>query len=148
MGLGPYNPMTWRWDFDHQSCDFSAWVWILRDRYLAYSLRIRLYVLRMGYLPLRFLSSWRFRPTWKILYSQNGNLPQVGVKIKKMKPPPSYSFRNGKGWNWPGYQTSERTMGTSQGPTKRPNAGYKLMEIHSSLGFFWGKNDLPSANLT
>ena len=26
----PYNPMTWRWDFDHQSYDFSGWVWILR----------------------------------------------------------------------------------------------------------------------
>ena len=25
-------------------------------------------------------SSW-FQPIWKILYSQNGNLPQVGVNI-------------------------------------------------------------------
>ena len=34
-------------------------------------------------------SGWLFQPSWKII-SQNGNLPQVGVKIKKyLKPPPS-----------------------------------------------------------
>ena len=34
-------------------------------------------------------SSWWFQPIWKSI-SQNGNLPQVGMKIiKKMKPPPS-----------------------------------------------------------
>ena len=30
------------------------------------------------------LSSWWFQPIWKILYSQNGNLPQVGMKIKNI----------------------------------------------------------------
>ena len=30
-----------------------------------------------------WFSGWWFQPIWKILYSQNGNLPQVGVKIKK-----------------------------------------------------------------
>ena len=34
-------------------------------------------------------SSWWFQPIWKILYSQIGSFPQVGVKIKKYsKPPP------------------------------------------------------------
>ena len=27
-------------------------------------------------------TGWWFQPIWKILYSQNGNLPQIGVKIK------------------------------------------------------------------
>ena len=26
----PYNPMTWGWDWDHQSYEFSGGVWILR----------------------------------------------------------------------------------------------------------------------
>ena len=35
------------------------------------------------------ITSWWFQPIWKILYSQNGNLPQIGVNIKKyLKPPP------------------------------------------------------------
>ena len=29
-------------------------------------------------------SGWWFQPIWKILYSQNGNLPQVGVKKKNV----------------------------------------------------------------
>jgi len=36
------------------------------------------------------LSGWWFQPSGKNI-SQNGNFPQVGVKIKKyLKPPPSY----------------------------------------------------------
>ena len=30
------------------------------------------------------LSGWWFQPIWKILYSQNGNLPQIRVKIKNL----------------------------------------------------------------
>ena len=32
----------------------------------------------------QILSSWWFQPIWKILYSQNGNLPQIGVKTKNI----------------------------------------------------------------
>ncbi len=32
-------------------------------------------------------TSWWFQPVWKILYSQNGNLPQIGVNIKKYLKP-------------------------------------------------------------
>ena len=30
----------------------------------------------------QLMTSWWFQPLWKILYSQNGNLPQLVVKIK------------------------------------------------------------------
>ena len=30
------------------------------------------------------MSSWWFQPLWKILYSQNGNLPQIGMKLKNI----------------------------------------------------------------
>ena len=34
-------------------------------------------------------ASWWFQPIWKLLYSQTGNLPQMGVNNKKsLKPPP------------------------------------------------------------
>ena len=33
--------------------------------------------------PLKYVSSWWFQPIWKILYSQIGSFPQVGVKILK-----------------------------------------------------------------
>ena len=36
---------------------------------------------------------WLNQPIWKILRSQNGNPPQIGVKIKKYwKPPPRYAL--------------------------------------------------------
>ena len=32
----------------------------------------------------KYLSSWWFQPIWKILYSQIGSFPQVGMKIKNV----------------------------------------------------------------
>ena len=34
--------------------------------------------------PISNSSSWWFQPIWKILCNQNGNLPQIGVKIKNI----------------------------------------------------------------
>jgi len=35
------------------------------------------------------IPGWWFQPISKIVYSQNGKLPQIGMKIKKfLKPPP------------------------------------------------------------
>ena len=47
--------------------------------------------------PLQANSSWWFQPIWKILISQNGNLPQLvsGENKKYLKPPTSnYSSEN------------------------------------------------------
>ena len=39
------------------------------------------------------ISSWWFQPICKILYSQNENLPQIGMKIKIfLKPPPRFLY--------------------------------------------------------
>ena len=75
---------------------------------------------RFTYMNGWCLSSWWFQPIWKILYSQNGNLPQIGVKIKKyLKPPPShdgtcretyqshgsYGYLLGGDMTWPHYNS-------------------------------------------
>ena len=39
--------------------------------------------LEVAYL-LKRSPSWWFQPLWKILISQNGNLPQIGVKMKNI----------------------------------------------------------------
>ena len=42
-------------------------------------------------------SSWWFQPLWKVLYSQNGNLPQIGLKVKIVKT--TTQFLNMDHWN-------------------------------------------------
>ena len=40
-------------------------------------------------------TGWWFPPLWRILYSQNGNLPQIGLKIQNIwKPPPRQEYTN------------------------------------------------------
>ena len=40
------------------------------------------------------IASWWFQPSWKILICQNGNLPQVGVNIKKIETTTQKTFLN------------------------------------------------------
>ena len=52
----------------------------------------------------QFITSWWLnQPHWKILYSQNGNLPQVGVEIL-----PQFS-----GWKWKKYLKPPSRLGPS-----------------------------------
>ena len=48
------------------------------------------YTPTFGWMPIfafYWNTGWRFQPLWKILISQHGNLPQIGLKMKKNKPP-------------------------------------------------------------
>ena len=55
------NPMTWGWDLDHQSYDFSGWVWILRDIMTSWWLNHPSEKYSSKWVHLPQFSGWKFQ---------------------------------------------------------------------------------------
>ena len=73
----------------------SSWFWIIQKHQIFPNLPKNT-MARM----LKYISGWWFQPIWKVLYSQNGHLPQIGMKIQKyVKPPPRYLSSQHLWWN-------------------------------------------------
>ena len=77
----PPNTSTIPFETPSRSYDVCLWNWIVQfcaDTFLSFA---------AGFLQTS--TSWWFQPIWKIWVKLNHWFPQVGVKIKNLKPPPS-----------------------------------------------------------